>query len=132
MAKDGHDFWASLPVRYRIPTTFMAASAIGLFFLGDPAGLIVMKTAAVPLYFLASRVSARSSHQQPRGHPGCRFTSSVSFLRSLIFICWLTIFLWRPDLSATRIVVIFLLAIVSMTVVRMLIDAFSVKRKAAR
>lgn len=75
---------------------------------------------------------------------GAIFTSTASrtpwmpvyierqFLESLILICWLTIFLWRPDLSATRIVVIFLLAIVSMTVVRMLIDAFSVKRKAAR
>ena len=28
MAKDGYDFWDSLPVRYGIPTAFMAASAI--------------------------------------------------------------------------------------------------------
>jgi membrane-bound metal-dependent hydrolase YbcI (DUF457 family) len=91
-----------------------------------------------------SKSAAVNASVQSEPGLGAIFTSTASrtpwmpvyierqFLESLIFICWLTIFLWRPDLSATRIVVIFLLAIVSMTVVRMLIDAFSVKRKAAR
>jgi riboflavin transporter FmnP len=130
MANDRSVFWDSLPAQYGIPIAFMAASAIGLFFLGDPTSLVVMKTAAVPLYFLASR------------GVGATFTSATSrtlwtpvylerqFLESLIFVCWLTIFLWRPDISATRIIVIFVLGTIAMTLVRVLLDAFSDKRKA--
>jgi riboflavin transporter FmnP len=132
MANDRSVFWDSLPAQYGIPIAFMAACALGLFFLGDQPSLIVMKTAAVSLYFIASR------------GVGAIFTSAASrtlwtpvyierqFIESLIFVCWLTIFLWRPDISATRIVVIFLLGTVAMTLVRVLLDALSFKRKAPR
>lgn len=130
MANDRSAFWDSLPAQYGIPIAFMAASATGLFFLGDPTGLIVMKTAAIPLYFLAGRGVGAIFTSAASRTPWTPVYLERQFIESLILACWLTIFLWRPDISATRIVVIFVLGIVAMTLVRVLLDTFSVKRKA--
>lgn len=130
MANDRSVFWDSLPAQYGIPIAFMAASATGLFFLGDPTSLVVMKTAAVPLYFLASRGVGAIFTSAASRTPWTPVYLERQFLDSLIFVCWLTIFLWRPDISATRIIVIFVLGTIAMTLVRVLLDAFSGKRKA--
>lgn len=130
MANDRPVFWDSLPAQYGIPIAFMAASATGLYFLGDPTSLIVMKTAAIPLYFLASRGVGAIFTSAASRTPWTPVYLERQFIESLIFVCWLTIFLWRPDISTTRIIVIFVLGTVAMTLVRVLLDRFSVKRKA--
>lgn len=132
MANDRSIFRDSLPMQYGIPILFMAACAIGLFLLGDRPSLIVIKTAAVPLYFLASRGLGAIFTSEASRTPWTPVYIERQFVESLVFVCWLTIFLWRPDLSATRIVLIFLLGTVAMTLARVLLDAFSVKRNAPR
>jgi hypothetical protein len=132
MTRENPTFRDSLPMQYGIPILFMAACALGLFFLGDQPSLIVMKTAAVPLYFLASRGLCAIFTSEASRTPWTPVYIERQFVESLVFVCWLTIFLWRPDLSATRIVLIFLLGTVAMTLVRVLLDAFSFKRKAPR
>jgi hypothetical protein len=132
MARENPTFRDSLPMQYGIPILFMTACALGLFFLDDQPSLIVMKTAAVPLYFLASRGLGAIFTSEASRTPWTPVYIERQFVESLVFVCWLTIFLWRPDLSATRIVLIFLLGTVAMTLVRVLLDAFSFKRKAPR
>ncbi len=115
-------------MQYGIPVLFMAASAVGLYFLGDPAGLIVMKSVAVPLFFLASRSLGAIFTSEASRTPWTPVFIERQFLESLIFVCWMTIFLWRPDLSATRIITMFLLMLAGMTVTRILLERFSAKR----
>ncbi|APG86497.1 hypothetical protein SAMCCGM7_pA0158 (plasmid) [Sinorhizobium americanum CCGM7] len=104
---------------------FTAVSAAGLFLIGDPAGLIAMKTASVPLLFLASRGLDAIFMSGAYRKPWSAAFFERHFLDSVVFACWLTVVTWRPSLSATGQIRSFLLTVTIMTAIKALLSGFT-------
>jgi hypothetical protein len=111
--------------RYVLVMLFTAVSAAGLFLIGDPAGLIAMKTASVPLLFLASRGLDAIFTSDASRKPWSAAFFERHFLDSVVFACWLTVVMWSPSLSATGQIGSFLLIVTIMTAIKALLSGFT-------
>ncbi len=125
MNDDRSAFWQSIPGQYAFVMLFMAANAAGLFLIGDPGGLIAMKTTSVPLLFLANRGLDAIFISDASRKPWTVAFFERHFLDSVVFTCWLTVFMWRPSLTATGQICSFLVIVTSMTAIKALLSALS-------
>jgi hypothetical protein len=114
--------------RYGHFTGLVAVFAALLFFKGDPPNLIIMKLTAVPLFFLAQSRVKQFPAPEASSTPWTAAFVERTVLSSLAFMCWLTIFVWQPDVSALRIAVTFLVGVVAMSAMFTLMASFDHKR----
>ncbi|MCA1366798.1 hypothetical protein I6F15_05190 [Bradyrhizobium sp. BRP14] len=124
MDDDRSAFPHSNPGQYAFPMLFMAVSAAGLFLIGDPPGLIAMKTTSVPLLFLASRGLDAIFLSDASRRPWTAAFFERHFLDSVVFACWLTVVMWSPSLTATGQIRSFLLTVTIMTAIKALLSGF--------
>ncbi|RVJ49345.1 hypothetical protein [Sinorhizobium meliloti] len=124
MNDDRSAFWHSIAGQYATVMLLMAVSAGGLFLIGDPAGLIAMKTASVPLLFLASRGLDAIFISDASRRPWSAAFFERHFLDSVVFACWLTVVMWSPSLTAAGQIRSFLLTVTIMTAIKALLSGF--------
>ncbi|MCV3239449.1 hypothetical protein [Mesorhizobium sp. ZC-5] len=114
--------------QYGIPIGMIVVLAVLLFFIGDPLNLILVKLTAVPLFFLAGRGLDLIFSSEASRTPWTAVFLERQILDAFIFICFMTIFLWQPDVSALRLATIFIVGVVCMSVMKILVESITRRR----
>jgi hypothetical protein len=110
------------------------ALASVLFFFGEPLNLILLKTASLPLFFVAQCGVDRIFASEASRTLWTTAYWERAVLDSVVFMCWLTIMGWGPDASTLRLAVTLFIGIVGMTAVKPVVEIFTRKlgNKASR
>ena len=120
-------FRYSIVGKYGPGILLTALNAVGLFLIGDPPGLIALKTSSVPLVLFARRgLDAKfASAASRRAWTPAYFERH--FLDSVVLAAWLAVVMWNPSLTATDQIRSFLVAVTVMTVIRAWLTGISIE-----
>ncbi len=106
MNNESPAFWRGRPMQYGLP--LLAIAVVVLISWGDQPSLVFIKAAACPLLFLASRGLHLIFAPEASRRPWSFVFIEYRLLDALVFSCWLTIVLWKPDRSLTNVAAGFL------------------------
>lgn len=116
-------------INYGLALTSAAVmGSISCYGFGDAAGLVALKAILAPFFLLANR-AVPTYFREPLIEP--RWTGraiEAHFLNALVFACFMTFMLWRPDRAALGIIFDFVWMTALMSVFQMGILSRQIKR----